>query len=76
MTGRCPAVERSGANDYDAWQAWVINLLDRYAICAARRSTRKRFTLGLVNCLKAPYALVGLKIPFLVKVISRLMRLI
>ena len=32
----CPAVERPGADDYDAWQIWAIELLRQYAECAAR----------------------------------------
>jgi len=31
-----PAGARSGADDFDAWQAWVIDLLRQYAECAAR----------------------------------------
>jgi hypothetical protein len=31
-------VERPGADDYDAWQAWAIELLRRYAECAARHA--------------------------------------
>jgi len=31
-------VERPGADDYDAWQAWAIELLRQYAECAARHA--------------------------------------
>jgi len=29
---------RPGADDYDAWQAWAIELLGQYAACAARHA--------------------------------------
>jgi hypothetical protein len=38
LAAPCPAVERPGADDYDAWQAWAIELLSQYATCAARHS--------------------------------------
>ena len=36
LAAPCLAVERPGANDYDAWQEWAIGLLHQYATCAAR----------------------------------------
>ena len=38
LAAPCPAVERPGANDYDAWQIWSIELLHQYATCAARHA--------------------------------------
>jgi len=38
LAAPCPAVERPGADDYDAWQAWAIELLRQYAECAARHA--------------------------------------
>jgi hypothetical protein len=38
LTALCPAVERPGADDYGAWQAWAIDLLSLYAQCAARHA--------------------------------------
>jgi hypothetical protein len=38
LAAPCLAVERPGADDYDAWQAWVIELLRQYAESAARRA--------------------------------------
>jgi hypothetical protein len=38
LAAPCPMVERPGADDYDAWQAWAIELLRRYAECAARHA--------------------------------------
>lgn len=34
----CPVIERPGADDYDAWQVWAIELLRQYAECAARHA--------------------------------------
>jgi len=31
-------VERPAAEDFDAWQAWAIGLLQQYAECAARHA--------------------------------------
>jgi len=31
-------IERPGADDYDAWQVWAIELLHQYATCAARHA--------------------------------------
>jgi len=31
-------VERPTADDFDAWQAWAIELLQQYAECAARHA--------------------------------------
>jgi len=36
LAAPCPAVESPGADDYDAWQAWAIELLGQYATYAAR----------------------------------------
>jgi hypothetical protein len=38
LAAPCPAVERPGADDYDAWQVWSIELLSQYATCAARHA--------------------------------------
>jgi hypothetical protein len=38
LAAPCPVVERPGADDYDAWQAWAIQLLRQYAECAARHA--------------------------------------
>jgi len=38
LAAPCPAVERPGADDYDAWQVWAIELLRQYAECAARHA--------------------------------------
>jgi hypothetical protein len=38
LAAPCPAVEHPGADEYDAWQAWVIELLHQYATCAARHA--------------------------------------
>ena len=38
LAAPCPAVERPAADDYDAWQAWAIDLLRQYAECAARHA--------------------------------------
>jgi len=38
LAAPCPAVERPAADDYDAWQAWAIELLSQYATCAARHA--------------------------------------
>lgn len=36
LAAPCAAVDRPAADDYDAWQAWAIDLLRQYAECAAR----------------------------------------
>jgi hypothetical protein len=33
-----PAVRRPGADDYDAWQAWAMDLMGEYATCEARHA--------------------------------------
>jgi hypothetical protein len=33
-----PAIDRPGADNYNAWQAWGIELLSQYATCAARHA--------------------------------------
>jgi hypothetical protein len=38
LAAPCPAIERPGADDYDEWQAWAIELLRQYAECAARHA--------------------------------------
>lgn len=38
LAAPCPAIERPTADDYDAWQAWSIELLRQYAECAARHA--------------------------------------
>ena len=38
LAAPCPAIERPGADDYDAWQTWAIELLRQYAECAARHT--------------------------------------
>jgi len=38
LAAPCPVIERPGADDYDAWQAWAIELLRHYAECAARHA--------------------------------------
>jgi hypothetical protein len=38
LAALCPAVERPGADDYDGWQAWAIELPRRYATSAARHA--------------------------------------
>lgn len=38
LAAPCPQVERPAADDYDAWQAWAIDLLRQYAECAARHA--------------------------------------
>ena len=38
LAAPCPAVERPPADDYDAWQAWAIELLRQYAEGAARHA--------------------------------------
>ena len=39
LAAPCPAIERPGADHYDAWQAWAIELLHQYAVCAACHAT-------------------------------------
>lgn len=38
LAAPCPTIERPRADDYDAWQAWAIDLLKQYAECAARHA--------------------------------------
>ena len=38
LAAPCPRVERPTADDFDAWQAWAIELLQQYAECAARHA--------------------------------------
>ena len=38
LAAPCPKVGRPDAADYDAWQAWAVNLLGQYADCAARHA--------------------------------------
>ena len=45
LAAPCPAIDRPGADDYDAWQAWAIELLSQYATCAALHT--KTVQLGL-----------------------------
>jgi len=38
LSAPCQLVERPGADDYHAWQAWVIELLRLYATCPGRHA--------------------------------------
>ena len=38
LAAPCPVVERPSADDYDAWQAWAIELLLHYAGSAERHA--------------------------------------
>jgi len=38
LSAPCSAVDRLDAGDYNAWQAWAIELLGQYATCAARHA--------------------------------------
>ncbi|MGF6275570.1 hypothetical protein ABIB38_003969 [Massilia sp. UYP11] len=38
LAAPCPAIARPTADDYDAWQAWAIDLLHQYAECASRHA--------------------------------------
>lgn len=38
LAAPCPLVGRPAAPDYDVWQAWAIDLLGQYALCAARHA--------------------------------------
>lgn len=44
LAAPCPVVERPAADDYDAWQAWAIELLLQYA--GARSAMPRQFSNG------------------------------